>query len=143
MSSRITALATAASAQSSMVMVAVSGSTNKNISVSALQKGQVFYLEATAVATATIAMLPSCDIQDFVVKVPIGSSAAAAGCAVNIGIGTDATRFGTITTSGRGMYWPTNVSAAALVNASGAVVAAAPSATVASVFIVGVEYIRR
>lgn len=143
MATKITALTTAASAQSTQAYVIVSGATNKQITASVMQKGMVFYQEATAVATATIANLPLCDIQDFVVKVVVNGSAAAGGLVTNIGVGGDAAFYGTQTVSARGIFWPSNVSARNFAAASGAVVAACPGASAGTVVIVGVEFIKR
>lgn len=142
---KITSFASGASAQASTLYPVVSGgNANKILTQHTILKslGIPQIVEATALATATVAFLPASTIHNLYVKAIVGSSAAAAGSIVNVGIGTDATYFGTITTSGAGLYRLTNVSARNLQSVSGAVVAAAPSATAASIFVVGIGYFR-
>ena len=143
MATKISALVTAASAQSTQRYVIVSGDTNKQITTSVAQRGHIFYQEATAVATATIANLPGCDILGFRVRAVVNGSAGAGGMVTNIGVGADATFYGTQTVSARGLYFPTDVSARNLTNASGAVVAACPGASAGSVVVVGVQFLKR
>ena len=142
---KITAMTSAASAQASTLYPIVSGgNANKSITQHTMLKslGIPQYVEATAVGTATAAFLPASSIMDLYVKAIANSSGGDGGTVVNVGIGTDATYFGTITVSAKGLHRITNVSARNLQSVSGAVVAACPSATAASIFVVGVGYVR-
>jgi hypothetical protein len=139
---KISALASAASAQAAQVFPLVSAGANKQITQRTLFQNGAFYQEATALATATVAFLPTSGIMDLYAKVIVNGSATDGGMVVNVGVGADATYFGTITVSARGIYRLTNVSARNLANASGAVVAAAPGASAASNVVVGVGYVR-
>ena len=154
MATKITALVTAASAAAGMRTVVVSGSTNKQIwfgrggGGDGLLGGVVFATEATvaASATANIAVLASCDVIDFYVRALVGSSAAAAGTVVQIGVAADQVRFGSITVSAVGLYRPAVVagaSALSMRNFTGTITAVAPTATAAAVFMVGAQYVKR
>ena len=74
-----------------------------------------------------------------------GVSAAAGGSDVVVGIGTEIERFATIRTSGAVLY-PSLDTFAGLAsgyqNVSGAVVAAAPTASAGASFVVGIGYFR-
>src|SRR5690349_13902280 len=90
---KISALTAAASADGNQAHVIVSGSTNKKITQATMRKGVACYVEGTCRATATVAVLPLCNIFDMYIKVLVGSSANAGGSNVNIGIGTRAQYF--------------------------------------------------
>lgn len=140
------AASAAATATLTFPVVSAAGTSgqNKQISLYTMLQGMGIaqYVESTVRTTATAAFLPSSSIFDIYVKALVGSSAADGGSDVEIGIGTDSTYFGTIRTSGAGMFRITVASAINFQNVSGAIVAAAPSATANSNFIVGVGYKR-
>src|SRR6185369_10174037 len=103
-SQKISALVSSASAQASTLYPVVSGgNANKSITQHTMLQslGIPQYVEGTCKATATVAFLPQCNIFDIYVKALVGSSANAGGSDVQIGSGTQAARFGTITTSGK------------------------------------------
>lgn len=145
---KLSAYASAASAQASTLYPVVSGgNANKTITQHTMLQslGIPQYVEATCRATATVAFLPLSSIFDVYVKVLVASSALAGGSNVNVGIGTQAQRFGEIETSGSNFYRLTNALAGvggSFINVSGAIVAAAPTATAASSFVVGIGYFR-
>lgn len=144
---KISAFDALTSVQQSTVFPAADGNNTRRVYASALRSylgpNLCVYQEATALTTSTVADIPLCDIVDLYAKVIVNGSANDGGMVVNIGIGTDATRFGTISVSARGLYRLTNVSARMLAGASGAVVAAAPGASAASNVIAGVGYFKR
>lgn len=145
--SKISALNSATSAQASQKHVIVSGGTNKQITHQTMFKGVPFYVEGTCRATATVAVLPSGSfIFDMYVKPLVGSSAAAGGSDIEIGIGTNSQYYAApVPTSGKSMrrvdhtMW-SDINR--LQNASDAVVAAALTASANSSFVVGIGYFR-
>lgn len=153
MATKISALVTAASGAAGQRVVVVSGNTNKQLWLgnngggSGLFGGLLFATEATVAASATtnVVALTSADLTGFYVRAMPGSSGGAGGSIVQIGVATDQTRLGTVTTSGIGFYdlvFP-NMSAAAMRNFTGTITAVAPSATAASVFMVGAYFLKR
>ena len=145
---KITAFASAASAQASTVYPVVSGgNANKIITQHTMLQslGVPQYVEGTCRATATVAVLPRCNIFDIYTRILIGSSVAAGGSIVNVGVGTNAIFYTTIPTSGIS-FVRTSVNAFenpnSLIGASGAVVAAAPTASAGASFVVGIGYFR-
>lgn len=140
----------AATAALSFPVVSAGGTSGQNKQISGhtfLQgMGIAQYVEGTCRATATVAVLPRCNIFNIYVKALVASSAAAGGSDVNVGIGTQAGRYaGSIPTSSRGLYPAASNQygvASAMTNTSGAVVAAAPTASANASFVVGIGYFR-
>lgn len=152
---KISGLTAATSAQPAQIHAVVSGSTNKRVTTQQMLVGLGIpqYVEGTCRATATVAFLPLCNIFDIYVKNLVGSSALAGGSLVRIGIGTNISRFAIVNTSGLNLYRPNDSPDGAppgggypdsnnLQNVSGAIVAAAPTASAAANFIVGIGYFR-
>lgn len=149
---KISALTAAASAQQSQTHVVVSGSTNKKITHAQMFRGVAMYQEATCRATATVADLPTgATIFDIYAKVLVGSSAAAGGTQIIIGRNAQANRYAEMVVSGNSVYRPNDSLDGAppagawnnlpsLQTTSGAVIAAAPTASAAASFIVGIGY---
>lgn len=139
----------AATASLTLPVVSAAGASgqNKQMSLHTMLAGLGVpqYVEGTCLATATVAFLPRCSIFDIYVKVLVGSSAINGGSSVNIGVGTAAQYYGVIETSGLSLYRPNRGDASdggRFINASGAIVAAAPTATAAANFVVGIGYFR-
>jgi|CXWL01.1.fsa_nt_gi hypothetical protein len=152
---KISALVSSASAQASTLYPVVSGgNANKIITQHTVLKslGIPQYVEGTCRATATVAFLPGpVNIFDIYVRSLVGSSADAGGSDVEIGVGNNPNYYATIATSGGGASGTTLIHAPSfdsisnvnrLIRASGAVIAAAPTATAASNFVVGIGYFR-
>ena len=149
---KISAFASAASAQASTLYPVVSGgNTNKSITQHTMLQtlGIPQYVEVTCLATTTIANLPAdSNIFDIYVRCIQRSSGAAGGTTVNIGRAGAAAYFGEIVVSAKGIWrQESNIGNSILgdnelIKTSGAVVAAAPTATAAANFAVGIGYFR-
>ena len=150
---KITAFASAASAQASTVYPVVSGgNANKIITQhTVLQSlGVPQYVEGTCRATATVAVLPpNSTIFDIYVKALVESSVGAGGTNIEIGRIDSKAYFGEILVSANQFYRmagyssfqaPTNINR--FQRTSGAVVAAAPTASACASFVVGIGYFR-
>jgi hypothetical protein len=149
--SKISALTAAASANSAQIHVVVSGGTNKRVTTQQMLVGLgvAQYVEGTCRATATIATLPPCNIFDMYVKVLARSSGGAGGTEIKVGFGAAIDSFATINVSGNGQIYRPDTNTASNYNditllqgASGAVVAAAPTASANANFVVGIGYFR-
>ena len=145
---KITAFASVANVLGSMIFPVVSAAANKQVTQRTLLKsiGIVQYAEATVLATTQIVSVGNVTITDMKIKAMIASSAQAGGSQILIGVPADQQRFvgngfANSVTSGFGFYGP-GASVAAFQNFSGIITGAAPTASAASIFVVGVSWIQ-